>query len=130
MHAYLALALALVAPAFAIPRDRLGYEREIDTSYNQVPKLLDYVLNDQYLAAQKNRANLITRTKPDDVVASDNVILESNVVTILRPSKKQESENSQELVRRRRGYNLENVRVPARYPYLPVPQYSRFRRWG
>lgn len=133
MHAYLALALALAAPVLAAPRDRLGYEREIDaTNYNQVPKLLDsYVLSDEYLAAQKNRGKLITRLRPDEAVASDNVILESNVVTILRPEKKRaESEGGAELVRRRRGYNLENVRVPARYPYLPVPRYDRFRRWG
>lgn len=127
MHAYLAIVLALAAPALAAPRDRLGYEREIDaTRFNQVPKHFDYVLNDQYLAAQKNRAKLVTKLKPDDVVASDNVILESNVVTIVRPLKRREGE----LVRRRRGYNLENVRVPARYPYLPVPSYYRFRRWG
>ncbi|XP_013190776.2 uncharacterized protein LOC106135121 [Amyelois transitella] len=134
MHAYLAVALALAAPALALPRDRLGYEREIDTTnFNQVPKLLDsYVLSDEYLAAQKNRGNkLITRFKPDEPVAYDNVILESNVVTILRPEKKRtESGSNTELVRRRRGYNLENVRVPARYPYLPVPQFNRFRRWG
>lgn len=132
MHAYLALALALVAPALCSSRDRLGYEREIDaTSYNQVPKLFGYVLNQEYLAAQKNRAKLVTKLRPDDVVAADNVILESNVVTFVKPTKKRvESENGEELVRRRRGYNLENVRVPARYPYLPVPQYNRFRRWG
>lgn len=131
MHAYLALALALVAPALCSSRDRLGYEREIDaTSYNQVPKLFGYVLNQEYLAAQKNRAKLVTKLRPDDVVAADNVILESNVVTFVKPKKRVESENGEELVRRRRGYNLENVRVPARYPYLPVPQYNRFRRWG
>lgn len=132
MHAYLALVLALGATALSSPRDRLGYEREIDaTSYNQVPKLLDYVLNQEYLAAQKNRAKLVTKVRPDEPVAADNVILESNVVTIVRPTKKRaESTEGSELVRRRRGYNLENVRVPARYPYLPVPQYSRFRRWG
>ncbi|XP_026762852.1 uncharacterized protein LOC113521511 [Galleria mellonella] len=132
MHAYFALALALAAPALANTRDRIGYEREIDsTKYNQVPKLLDYVLNEEYLSAQKNRGKLITRLRPDDLVASDNVILESNVVTILKPEKKRiENENEHQLVRRRRGYNLENVRVPARYPYLPVPRFDRFRRWG
>jgi hypothetical protein len=130
MHAYVALAFVLVAPVLAASRDRLGYEREIDTSYNQVPKLLDYVLNEEYLAAQKNRAKLITKLRPDDAVASDNVILESNVVTILRPTKQRDVEEGPELVRQRRGYNLENVRVPARYPYLPVPHYNRFRRWG
>ncbi|XP_053607047.1 uncharacterized protein LOC128673306 [Plodia interpunctella] len=134
MLAYLAVAFALAAPALALPRDRLGYEREIDTTnFNQVPKLLDsYVLSDEYLASQKNKGNkLITRFKPDEPVAYDNVILESNVVTILRPDKKRtESDSGPELVRTRRGYNLENVRVPARYPYLPVPRYNRFRRWG
>ncbi|XP_059053805.1 uncharacterized protein LOC131848065 [Achroia grisella] len=130
MHAYLALALALAAPALATSRDRLGYEREIDsTKYNQVPKLQDYVLSEEYLSAQKNRGKLITRLRPDELVASDNVILESNVVTILQPEKKH-IENEHQLVRRRRGYNLENVRVPARYPYLPVPRFDRFRRWG
>ncbi|KAM3966193.1 uncharacterized protein ACR2FA_012495 [Aphomia sociella] len=132
MHAYLALAFALAAPALAATRDRFGYEREIEsTKYNQVPKLLDYVLNEEYLSAQKNRGKLITRLRPDEPVASDNVILESNVVTILKPERKRaDSGVGQELVRRRRGYNLENVRVPARYPYLPVPRFDRFRRWG
>ncbi|XP_028156398.1 uncharacterized protein LOC114349981 [Ostrinia furnacalis] len=131
MHALLAVALALVAPALCSSRDRLGYEREIDsTSYNQVPKLFGFVLNQEYLAAQKNRAKLVTKLRPDDAIAADNVILESNVVTFVRPKKRVESENGEELVRRRRGYNLEHVRVPARYPYLPAPQYSRFRRWG
>ncbi|CAH0729748.1 unnamed protein product, partial [Brenthis ino] len=127
MYAYLALvslaASALTAPA---PLSRLGYERVIDTRYNQVPKLLDYVLSDDYLNSQKNRVKLITRLRPEDAVV-DNVILESNVVKIVKPVKKFEDG---ELVRHRRGYNLENVNVPARYPYLPVVRNNRFRRWG
>lgn len=137
MHAYLALASALsVALAAAAaprePRDRLGYEREIDaTRYNQVPKLSDYVLSDTFLAAQKNRAKLVTKLRPDEAVAADNVILESNVVKIVRPARRNVGDEvSEELVRRRRGYNLENVQVPARYPYLPVARFNRFRRWG
>ncbi|KAI8426296.1 hypothetical protein MSG28_005173 [Choristoneura fumiferana] len=133
MHAYLALASALsVALAAAAAPDRLGYEREIDaTRYNQVPKLTDYVLSDTFLAAQKNRAKLVTKLRPEEAVAADNVILESNVVKIVRPAKRNVGgEVSEELVRRRRGYNLENVQVPARYPYLPVARYNRFRRWG
>lgn len=131
MHAYLALAFALIAPAAAASRDRLGYEREIDaTRYNQVPKLLDYVLNEEYLASQKNRAKLITKLRPDDTLAADNVILESNVVRIVRPSKRELEQSGPEVIRQRRGYNLENVRVPARYPYLPVANFNRFRRWG
>lgn len=131
MYAYLALAIVLVASTSAAPapdpRDRFGYEREIDTRYNQVPKLLDYVLNEEYLNAQKNRAKLVTKLRPEDAVVSDNVILESNVVKIIKAPRKLESG---ELVRQRRGYNLENVIVPARYPYLPVARYNRFRRWG
>ncbi|XP_063363712.1 uncharacterized protein LOC134652453 [Cydia amplana] len=133
MHAYLALASALiVALAAAVPRDRLGYEREIDaTRYNQVPKLLDYVLNDEYLAAQKNRAKLVTKHRPEEAVIADDVLLESNVVKIVRPAKRDLGNDvSEELVRRRRGYNLENVQVPARYPYLPVARFYRVRRWG
>ncbi|XP_047534600.1 uncharacterized protein LOC125069229 [Vanessa atalanta] len=131
MYAYLALAIVLAASTFAVPtpfpRDRLGYEREIDTRYNQVPKLLDYVLNEEYLNAQKNKAKLVTKLRPEEAIVADNVILESNVVKIIKPVRKLESG---ELVRQRRGYNLENVIVPARYPYLPVVRYNRFRRWG
>lgn len=127
MYAYLALvslaASALAAPA---PLSRLGYERVIDTRYNQVPKLLDYVLSDDYLNSQKNRVKLITRLRPEDAVV-DNVILESNVVKIVKPIKKLEDG---ELVRHRRGHNLENVNVPTRYPYVPVVSNNRFRRWG
>ncbi|XP_030033162.1 uncharacterized protein LOC115449467 [Manduca sexta] len=134
MHAYLylALAFALTAPGLAGLGDRVGYQREIDsTSYNQVPKLHEFVLTDEYLASQKNRAKLVTRFSPDEAVAADNVIVESNMVRIVRPAKRKvDSEMSKELVRQRRGYNLENVRVPARYPYLPVPNYNRLRRWG
>ncbi|XP_063382575.1 uncharacterized protein LOC134668989 [Cydia fagiglandana] len=133
MHAYLALASALIVALVAmVPRDRLGYEREIDaTRYNQVPKLLDYVLNDEYLAAQKNRAKLVTKNRPEEAVIADDVLLESNVVKIVRPAKRDlGNEVSEELVRRRRGYNLENVQVPARYPYLPVARFYRVRRWG
>lgn len=131
MHAFLALALALAAPALAASRDRLGYEREIDsTRYNQVPKLLDYVLSSEYLAAQKNRGKLVTKPRHDEPLAVDNVILESNVVRIVRPAKREAESQPAELVRRRRGYNLENVRVPSRYPYLPVASFNRFRRWG
>ncbi|KAJ2944358.1 hypothetical protein O0L34_g18360 [Tuta absoluta] len=136
MHAFLAVALALAAPALAdpLPRDRLGYEREIDaTRFNQVPKLMDYVLNEDYLTAQKNRAKLVTKYRPEEAIASDNVVLESNVVRIVQPAKRRTNTPvgvGDELVRRRRGYNLENVNVPARYPYLPVPSYYRFRRWG
>ncbi|XP_041987879.1 uncharacterized protein LOC121739457 [Aricia agestis] len=128
----LALLLALAAPAAAlaapaptpVPADRTGYEREIEAY--QVPKLLDYVLNEEYLLKQRNRGKLITRVRPEEAVASDNVILESNIVKILKPRKL-----GGELVRQRRGYNLENVVVPARYPYLPVPRYyNRFRKWG
>lgn len=130
MYAYLALvslaASALAAPA-PHPRDRLGFEREIDTRYNQVPKLLDYVLSEEYLSSQKNRAKLVTKLRPEEAVVADNVILESNVVKIVKPLRKIENG---ELVRHRRGYNLENVIVPARYPYLPVVRYNRFRRWG
>lgn len=128
MHAYLAIVLALAAPALSAPEPRrLGYEREIDaTSLNQVPKHVGYVLNDRYLSIQKNRDKLITREKPiDDLVVDDSVLLQSNVL-VVRPTRRRDGE----LVRRRRGYNLENVRVPARYPYLPVPSYYRFRRWG
>lgn len=136
MHAFLALVIALAAPALAGPAPsaaRLGYEREIDsTSYNLVPKHLNsYILDENYLISQKNRAKLITRPRPDDAVVSDNVILQSNVLSIVRPAKRNTAgEVSDSLVRQRRGYNLENVRVPARYPYLPVPNYNRFRRWG
>ncbi|XP_023946143.2 uncharacterized protein LOC112051649 [Bicyclus anynana] len=126
MFAFLALVvLAASASALAAP-DRLGYEREIDTRYNQVPKLLDYVLNEEYINAQKNKAKLITKLRPDEAVIADNVILESNVVKIVKPKKL----DNGDLVRQRRGYNLENVIVPARYPYLPVVRYNRFRRWG
>ncbi|XP_046968388.1 uncharacterized protein LOC124536034 [Vanessa cardui] len=131
MYAYLALAIVLAASTAAVPtplpRDRLGYEREIDTRYNQVPKLLDYVLNEEYLNSQKNKAKLVTKLRPEEAIVADNVILESNVVKIIKPVRKLESG---ELVRQRRGYNLENVIVPARYPYLPVVRYNRFRRWG
>lgn len=131
MHAYIALALALAAPVIAASRDRFGYEREIDsTRYNQVPKLLDYVLSEDYLASQKNRGKLVTKPRQDEPLAAENVILESNVVRIVRPTKRELEKQPAELVRRRRGYNLENVRVPARYPYLPVANYNRFRRWG
>ncbi|XP_021181455.2 uncharacterized protein LOC135117582 [Helicoverpa armigera] len=134
MHAYLALVIALAAPALAAPAPaRLGYEREIDsTRYNLVPKPLDsYVLNQAYLASQKNRAKLITRQRPDDAIVADNVKLESNMISIVSTGKKNvNSQVSDGRIRRRRGYNLENVRVPARYPYLPVPNYTRFRRWG
>lgn len=131
MHAFLALVIALAAPALSSPRDRLGYEREIEsTRYNLVPKVQDYILSPDYLATQKNKAKLITKPTPDDAVI-DNVILESNVLRIVRPAKREtNSQVGPELVRQRRGYNLENVRVPARYPYLPVPSYTRFRRWG
>lgn len=131
MNAYLALAIALVAPAFAATaRDRLGYEREIDASrYYPVPRPVDYVLNVDYLGAQKSKAKLVTRLRPDEAVAADNVILTSNVVKINKPAKRREDQD-EELVRTRRGYNLENVIVPARYPYLPVVRYNRFRRWG
>lgn len=132
MHAYLALVIALAAPALAVPA-RLGYEREIDSSrINLLHKRLEpYVLDRDYVASQKNRVKLITRPKPVDIVADDNVLLESNVLSIVRPAKRNvESQVSDALVRQRRGYNLENVRVPARYPYLPVPNYNRFRRWG
>lgn len=130
MHAYLALALALVTAALAVPAPRDLYEREIDnTRYNHGPILFDYVLGDDYLSSHKNRAKLVTRLRPDEAVADENVILESNVVKIVKPAKR--DVNSEEIhVRQRRGYNLENVRVPARYPYLPVPNYNRFRRWG
>lgn len=131
MHAYIAIAFALAAPAFAASRDRLGYEREIDsTKYNQVPKLLDYVLSNEYLASQKNRGKLVTKQRQDEMVIADNVILESNVLRIVRPAKRDVESQPTALVRRRRGYNLENVRVPARYPYLPVANFNRFRRWG
>ncbi|XP_075979062.1 uncharacterized protein LOC142978478 [Anticarsia gemmatalis] len=132
MHAFLALVIALAAPALAAPRDRLGFEREIDSSsFNQVPHPHGYVLDAEYLASQKNKAKLITKPLPNDAVIADNVILESNVLTIVRPAKRQvDSEVSPQLVRQRRGYNLENVRVPARYPYLAVPNYNRSRRWG
>lgn len=125
MYACLALAAAL-ASVLAAPA-RLGYEREIDSRYNQVPKLLDYVLNEEYLNSQKNRAKLVTKLRPEELVVADNVILESNVVKIIKPARKSDGG---ELVRQRRGYNLENVIVPARYPYLPAVRYNRFRRWG
>lgn len=132
MHAYLALAfaLALAAPALtdaaAAPApDRLPYGREIDP---QVPKLLNFVLNEAYLAAQKNRGNLVT--KPRDELIADNVILESQDLHVVQPKRRLQLTDGEELVRRRRGYNLENVRVPARYPYLPVANFNRFRRWG
>lgn len=130
MHAYLALALALAAPALgaaaALP-DRLGYEREIDPL---VPKLLNYVLSNDYLNSQKNKVNFETKPRPEEPII-DNVVLESNVLQV-RPAKRQleRQAGGAELVRRRRGYNLENVRVPARYPYLPVVNPNRFRRWG
>ncbi|XP_072947395.1 uncharacterized protein [Epargyreus clarus] len=130
MNAYLALAIALAAPALAAsaPRDRLGYEREIDaTRYYPVPRPVDYVLNLDY--GQKSKAKLVTKLRPDEAVAADNIILESNMVKIVKPAKKREDAD-EELVRTRRGYNLENVIVPARYPYLPVVRYNRFRRWG
>ncbi|XP_038223604.1 uncharacterized protein LOC119840901 [Zerene cesonia] len=129
MYAYLALLAALLAAALAAnPRDRLGYEREIDaTRYKQVAKFQDFILNEDYINKQKTKAKLITKLRPEDALAADNVILESNVVKIVRPLRKLENG---ELVRQRRGYNLENVNVPARYPYLPVPRYNRFRRWG
>ncbi|KOB72536.1 putative Phosphatidylinositol 3-and 4-kinase [Operophtera brumata] len=132
MHAFIALTLALAAPALAASRDRLGYEREIDsTMYNQVPKLLDYVLSDEYLASQKNRGKLVTKPRQDEPLAVDNVILQSNTVRIVQsPAKRDVESQPTALVRRRRGYNLENVRVPARYPYLPVANFNRFRRWG
>lgn len=89
------------------------------------------MLTEDYLASQKNRAKLITKPRPIEDVAEDNVLLQSNVLSIVRPAKRNvESQVSDALVRQRRGYNLENVRVPARYPYLPVPNYNRFRRWG
>ncbi|XP_045495670.1 uncharacterized protein LOC123694313 [Colias croceus] len=129
MYAYLALLVALSAAALAVsPRDRLGYEREIDgTRYKQVPKFHDFILNEDYINKQRTKSKLITKLRPEDALAADNVILESNVVKIVRPLRKLENG---ELVRQRRGYNLENVNVPARYPYLPVPRYNRFRRWG
>lgn len=131
MHAYFALACALLATASSSPRERLGFEREIDgTKYNQVPKLFDYVLSEDYLNSLRSKGKLITKVKPEDALAADNVILESNVVRIVRPSKLRDSDGGAALVRQKRGYNLENVRVPARYPYLPVPRYNRFRRWG
>ncbi|XP_022830486.1 uncharacterized protein LOC111359247 [Spodoptera litura] len=133
MHAYLALVIALAAPALAAPEPaRLGYEREIISSRYPGPKRLEsYVLTEDYLASQKNRAKLITKPRPIEDVAEDNVLLQSNVLSIVRPAKRNvESQVSDALVRQRRGYNLENVRVPARYPYLPVPNYNRFRRWG
>ncbi|XP_022124710.2 uncharacterized protein LOC110999790 [Pieris rapae] len=130
MYAYLALLVALSAQSIATPappRDRLGYEREIDSSsYKQTAKLRDYILNEDYINNHKSKSKLITKYRPDEAVAADNVILESNVVKIVRPRKLEAGE----LVRQRRGYNLENVNVPARYPYLPVPRYNRFRRWG
>lgn len=129
MHACLALAaLVFVARATASPRDRIGYEREIDsTDYNQVPKMAGYVLSDGLLTQQKNRGKLVTKLRADEAVAADGLILESNVVHIVKPARRKQ-ETAQ--VRRRRGYNLENVWVPARYPYLPVPHYSRYRRRG
>lgn len=131
MHAYLALAFSLAAATLAEPQDRLGYQREIDSNRNPVPKFLGYVLTNEYLGSQKNKAKLITRLRPDDPIVADNVILESNVVRVVKPAKREvANEEGPELVRQRRGYNLENVRVPARYPYLPVPSYSRSRRWG
>ncbi|XP_028038984.1 uncharacterized protein LOC114249561 [Bombyx mandarina] len=132
MHAYIALVVIVAAPALAAPGDRIGYDREIDSArYKQIPKHHDYVLNEEYLASQKNRAKLITRIRPDEPVVADNVILESNVVKIVRPSKREvERDIGTALVRLRRGYNLENVRVPARYPYLAVPKYYRNRHWG
>lgn len=131
MHACLAFAFTLAAAVLGAP-DRLGYNRDIESNrYYQMLKLSDYVLNDKVLGAQKTRAKLVTRPRPDEPVVADNVILESNVIRLVKPAKRDvNSEAGQELVRRRRGYNLENVRVPARYPYLPVPSYSRFRRWG
>ncbi|CAH2039627.1 unnamed protein product, partial [Iphiclides podalirius] len=131
MHAYLALVFALVAPITASPRERFGFEREIDgTKYNQVPKLFDFVLSEDYLNSLRSKGKLVTKNRPEDALAADNVILESNVVRIVRPSKLKGSDDDVGLVRKRRGYNLENVMVPARYPYLPVPRYNRFRRWG
>lgn len=133
MHAHLAFVLTLIATAHSSPgtRERLGYEREIDsTNYNQVPKLVHYVLSDEHLATQKNRAKLITRPRPVEEVAADNVILESNVVQILKPTRRRVDIPHDTLVRRRRGYNLENVWVPSRYPYLAVPHYTRYRRRG
>lgn len=137
MHAYLAVMIALMgARAHAAPsaRDRSTFQREIDAaSYNQVPKFQDYILSDDFLAAQKNRVKLVTKVKPEEAVAADNVILESNSVRIVKPARRKVAtalEEEQGLVRHRRGYNLENVNVPARYPYLPVPSFYRFRRWG
>lgn len=135
MHALLALVIALAAPALrlASPRDRIGFEREIASSVsNAVAKVDSLILSDSYLASQKNRGKLITRPRPDDNVIEDDVILESNVLNIVNPSetKNKDQVSGPALVRQRRGYNLENVRVPARYPYLPVPNYNRFRRWG
>ncbi|XP_068618654.1 uncharacterized protein [Battus philenor] len=130
MHAFLALTFVLVAPILAAPSERFGYEREIDNiRYNQVPKLFNFVLSEDYLNSLRTKGKLITKVRPEEALAADNVILESNVVKIVSPSKLRESDGV-ELVRQRRGYNLENVRVPARYPYLPVPRYNRLRRWG
>ncbi|KPI97388.1 PREDICTED: uncharacterized protein LOC106121337 [Papilio xuthus] len=132
MHASLTLVLALTAHALAAPpRERAGFQREIDgTRYNQVPKIFDYVLSEDYLNSLRSKGKLVTKLRPEEALAADNVILESNVVRIVRPSKLRDSEDGVALVRQRRGYNLENVRVPARYPYLPVPRYNRLRRWG
>lgn len=135
MHAFLALVIALAASAHAAPAPaRLGYEREIDSlRYNLVPKRLDsYILDGEHLSSLKNRAKLITRPRPDDIVIEESLPVESNSINIVRSIVKRNmhSEVSDALVRTRRGYNLENVRVPSRYPYLPVPNYNRFRRWG
>ncbi|XP_048487458.1 uncharacterized protein LOC125490956 [Plutella xylostella] len=120
------VALAALGAAAAAAA-RAGYEREIDAGrYNQVPRLTDYVLSQEFLAAHKNRAKLVTKWRPEEAIASDNVILESNVVRVVKPRRRE----GEELVRRRRGYNLEHVQVPARYPYLPVARFNRFRRWG
>lgn len=134
MHACLALLLALATPALAAPAPaRLGYEREIDAArinlLHRRPQ--PYVLDEDFVASHKNRAKLITRPLPVDNIAEDNALVESNVLSIVTPEKRNlDKQVSDALVRQRRGYNLENVRVPARYPYLPVPNYNRFRRWG
>lgn len=132
MHAYLALVIALAAPALVAPEtDRLNYKREILSRGYSGLNVDSLVLTDTQLNAHKHRGKLITKPRPIEDVAEDNVLLQSNVLSIVRPAKRNvESQVSDALVRQRRGYNLENVRVPARYPYLPVPTYNRFRRWG
>ncbi|GBP67467.1 hypothetical protein EVAR_49361_1 [Eumeta japonica] len=146
MHAHVRPAFALLL-AVAVARAagqqgvRLGYEREIASGpHDRLPQLNEYVLDDEYragaaaAAALRNKGRLVTRPRPDEAIVADNVILESNVVQILKPKRRKEESSppaqagAEPTVRRRRGYNLENVWVPARFPYLPYPSYTRFRR--